>query len=162
MHMQPADFGTATQDQPIKRRRGRPPKQQPPAPPVDEPTQQTDQGADNSTAPPVKSIAETVEERIERVAAGLPVPELDGKPILTYGQVMVGGAYEGGNRDGTFTRRVSDIEEDGSYIHIHHVDPLIVKRLLTRTGRATREEQERELPDYIKGIVNRALAAEVF
>ena len=54
------------------------------------------------------------------------------------------------------------LEDDGSYLFVHSVDPMIVRRLLTRTGRATREQMLAELPRYVERIIKRALENEVY
>lgn len=54
------------------------------------------------------------------------------------------------------------LEDDGSYVLLYTVDPMIVRRLLTRTGRATREQMLAELPRYVERIVKRALENEVY
>lgn len=45
---------------------------------------------------------------------------------------------------------------------IFRVESAVVRRLLTRTGRATREQMLAELPRYVERIVKRALENEVF
>lgn len=54
------------------------------------------------------------------------------------------------------------LETDGSYIAMYTVDPSIVKRLLTRTGRADRAAMEAELPRYVERIIKRAVENEVY
>lgn len=54
------------------------------------------------------------------------------------------------------------LEADGSFVFVYTIDPLITKRLLTRTGRAKREQMLIELPKYVDRIIRRALENEVF
>lgn len=56
----------------------------------------------------------------------------------------------------------SVLNENGSYEFIYQIDPQETKRLLTRTGRGTREEMERELPRYVERIVKRAIESEIY
>lgn len=54
------------------------------------------------------------------------------------------------------------LSQDGSYEFIYVINPQETRRLLTRTGRATREEMERELPRYVERIVKRAVESEIY
>lgn len=54
------------------------------------------------------------------------------------------------------------LEDDGSYQFIYQIDSMITRRLMTRTGRATKEEMIAELPRYVERIVKRALENEVY
>lgn len=54
------------------------------------------------------------------------------------------------------------LESDGSYIAMFTVEPGVVRRLLTRTGRPTREAMEAELPRYVDRVFKRAIENEVY
>ena len=54
------------------------------------------------------------------------------------------------------------LDEDGGYTFVYKIDVREAKRLLTRTGRGTREEMEKELPRYVERIVKRAIDSEVY
>lgn len=57
---------------------------------------------------------------------------------------------------------LSQQEHDLGCEFIFSIDPQITRRLLTRTGRATREQMWGELPKYVERIVKRALENEVY
>lgn len=54
------------------------------------------------------------------------------------------------------------LDQDGSYSFLYTIDPQITRRLLTRTGRGTKEAMLAELPRYVDRIVKRALDNEVY
>lgn len=56
----------------------------------------------------------------------------------------------------------SVLDPNGAFTFLHTIDPQETKRLLTRTGRGTREEMERELPRYVERIVKRAIESEIY
>lgn len=54
------------------------------------------------------------------------------------------------------------LDQDGSYTFVYSIDPQITRRLLTRTGRGTKETMLTELPRYVERIVKRAFENEVY
>jgi len=54
------------------------------------------------------------------------------------------------------------LNADGSYDFLYTINPQETRRLLTRTGRANREEMEKELPRYVERIVKRAVESEIY
>lgn len=54
------------------------------------------------------------------------------------------------------------LDDDGGYTFVYKVEQREARRLLTRTGRSSREEMEKELPRYVERIVKRAIDSEVY
>lgn len=72
-----------------------------------------------------------------------------------------GGTYGGDHKPGHAVP-ASVLDSNGAFTFLHTIDPQETKRLLTRTGRGTREEMERELPRYVERIVKRAIESEIY